>query len=586
VEKGAATLSKRELIERLSLLEQTLRSEQERRAEEREVLAVLERRFAGLQKRHRELLEELELLKRRIFQAKSERRDTTQLDLMFEQTKASLEALEREQNDEPLAPIEPPPPPPKSKPRPTGRRDLEASDLPVERIEIADQEMESLVQEGKATVINFDERSSIRYRRASLVRLVVACKVYRFARSEPAARKEDSTHAGSENGQAKMTLVTATMPAAIIPRSIGTPSLFARILSAKFHMGLPLYRQEEIFAGERLPIDRGLMSKWCEELGAILGATIFHAARDEAMKTAFCLSTDATGVLVQPIRSHEKKQSCKKGNFFVVIADRDHVFFDYAARETSAHVMEMFRGYSGYIQADAKNVYDILYRQESEFEKSDPSPDGCARVEVGCWAHARRRFFDAATISKEPLAQEALFRIGRLYQSERKWKDLAPAQRREHRQRFSKVELQAFFAWAKPEFERRRDERGLLASALGYAIRQEPALMRFIEDGRLSIDNNHSERALRKVAIGRKNWLFVGSDDHAQTAANIFTAIASAKLHLIDPEDYLRDIFRVLPHWPKDRYLELAPKYWRATRAKLIKSELDAEVGPLTIPSA
>ena len=136
------------------------------------------------------------------------------------------------------------------------------------------------------------------------------------------------------------------MPAAIIPRSIGTPSLFARILSAKFHMGLPLYRQEELFAGERLPIDRGLMSKWCEELGGILGATIFHAARDEAMKTAFCLSTDATGVLVQPIRSHEKKQSCKKGNFFVVIADRDHVFFDYAARETSAHVMEMFRGYS------------------------------------------------------------------------------------------------------------------------------------------------------------------------------------------------------------------------------------------------
>ena len=579
MQKGVTTLSKRELIEKMALLEQTLRSEQERRAEEREVHAALERRFESLQKRHRELVEELELLKRKIFQNKSERRDTTQLDLMFEQTKASLEALQRELVDDGPAPSEPPPPvPPKSKPRPTGRRNLEASELPTERVEIGDEEMESLVRDGKATVVSFDERSSIRYRRASLVRLIVACKVYRLAK--------DECPAGGDEGVAKTTLVTATMPAAIIPRSIGTPSLFARILSAKFHMGLPLYRQEELFAAERLPIDRGLMSKWCEELGGILGATIFHAARDEVMKSAFCLSTDATGVLVQPIRSHEKKQSCKKGNFFVVIADRDHVFFDYAARETSAHVMEMFRGYSGYIQADAKNVYDILYRQESEFDKTDPAPDGCTRIETGCWAHARRRFFDAATVAKEPLAQEALFRIGRLYENERKWKDLAPAKRREHRQRFSKKELDAFFAWAKPEFERRRDERGLLVSALGYAIRQEPALMRFIEDGRLSIDNNHSERALRKVAIGRKNWLFVGSDDHAQTTANIFTAIASAKLHLIDPEDYLRDIFRVLPHWPKDRYLELAPKYWGATRAKLIKSELDAEVGPLTIPSA
>lgn len=111
-------------------------------------------------------------------------------------------------------------------------------------------------------------------------------------------------------------------------------------------------------------------------------------------------------------------------------------------------------------------------------------------------------------------------------------------------------------------------------------------LTRFIEDGRLATDNNHSERAHRKVTIGLKNGLFVGSDDDAQRAANIFAAIASTKLHLLDPQDYLRDIFRVLPHWPKDRYPELAPKYRRATRAKLIKSELDAEVGPLTIPSA
>ena len=98
------------------------------------------------------------------------------------------------------------------------------------------------------------------------------------------------------------------------------------------------------------------------------------------------------------------------------------------------------------------------------------------------------------------------------------------------------------------------------------------------------IHNNASERALRKVAIGRKNWLFVGSDDHAQTTANLLSVVATAKLHDLEPEEYVRDILRVLPHWPRERYLELAPKYWPATRAQLDPVQLEAELGPLTIP--
>jgi len=134
------------------------------------------------------------------------------------------------------------------------------------------------------------------------------------------------------------------------------------------------------------------------------------------------------------------------------------------------------------------------------------------------------------------------------------------------------------------EWEKVKDQRGLLRSALGYAKNHEAALKRFLEDGRLKLDNNHSERALRKVAVGRKNWLFVGSDDHAVSTANLLSMIASAKLHDLDPEQYLRDIFRVLPHWPADRYLELAPKCWLATRERLDAAQLDAEIGPLTVP--
>jgi transposase len=134
------------------------------------------------------------------------------------------------------------------------------------------------------------------------------------------------------------------------------------------------------------------------------------------------------------------------------------------------------------------------------------------------------------------------------------------------------------------EFERVKHQRGLLRSALGYCVRQKDALMRFLEDGRLEMTNNHSERQLRKVACGRKVWLFVGSDDHGQAAGNLLTLIASARLHKLDPELYLRDIFRVLPHWQRQRYLELAPRYWQTTRARLDPKELDQEIGPLTIP--
>lgn len=165
-----------------------------------------------------------------------------------------------------------------------------------------------------------------------------------------------------------------------------------------------------------------------------------------------------------------------------------------------------------------------------------------------------------------------------------KWKDLPPSKRKTMREQFLKPEMALFFDFVRVEYAKVERQRGLLRSALGYATRQQEALMCFLEDGRLKMDNNASERALRKVAVGRKNWLFVGSDDHAVSTANLLSIIATAKLHDLDAEQYLRDIFRVLPHWPADRYLELAPKYWLETRAGLDAAELDAEIGPLTVP--
>jgi transposase len=390
----------------------------------------------------------------------------------------------------------------------------------------------------------------------------------------------------ADSNAPKPTIVTAAMPPQLLPGSYALPSLLAHIASDKFCDGLPLHRQEDRFARLGATIHRSTMARWLEEVGAIMGATLVEAMRKEAMATAFCIATDATGVLVQPDpRPDKKRQPCRRAHFFVQIADADHVFFEYTPVETSKVVSELFRDFSGFIQADAKSVYDVLYRLPHERDLfDDGSPDLAVRHEVGCWSHARTKLWEAAVATQDPVAREGLARIMRMFQLERRWKDRSPDERKALRDRHLRPHVVAFFVFAEEAYERVKHQRGLLRTALGYCVRQKDALMRFLEDGRLDMTNNHSERQLRKVACGRKAWLFVGSDDHGQAAGNLLTLIASARLHKLDPELYMRDVFRVLPHWPRERYLELAPRYWSATRARLDPDELEQELGPLKIP--
>ncbi len=239
----------------------------------------------------------------------------------------------------------------------------------------------------------------------------------------------------------------------------------------------------------------------------------------------------------------------------------------------------MFKGFKGYIQADAHAIYNSVFRGEARNEPADKIPE-----EVGCWAHARRRFFEAATIAKDTAAREGLLRIRMLFDHDEQWAKLSPSQRHALRQAHLRPLVDDFFAWVEREFERVKGVRGLVATAFGYAHRQRDALRHFLDDGRLSMTNNHSERALRPIAVGRKAWLFFGSDDHASAAANLFSLVASCALHRIDVETYLAEMVRIVPLWPRDRYLELAPKYWAATRARLVPAELENELGPITVP--
>jgi transposase len=600
-------------------------------------IAALERDVAGLTHQLKELssaherlrraythaLEQLQLLRHNLFVAKAERKEACAeqlaFDAMFEQVKHLEKALA--ETPLPSGAKEDEKERPKPKRPPTGRRDLSTSTLPVVRVELKDPELE-----GKAKCIGFEESSRLGYERGGFRRIILARAVYKVTEAAPEATKatEATAREPSATKDVKVTeatpeateateatacepsatkdvkvsmtkslpstqstshFITVPRPKELFRRSFLAPSVIAYLLIAKYMMGIPFYRLEEKLALEGAPLDRGTMCRYAEDVGATLGA-IVEAARKEAFDTAFCLSTDATGVSIQlgPIaeRKDPKRGPCRKAHFFVVLADRDHVFFDYQPKHTSAVVCEMFKGFSGYIQADAHAIYDALFRGTPPRGAPPDKDRGPPPTEVGCWSHCRRNFFEAA-VCKHALGVAGLRLIDAIFAADRPLAELAPAQRKAQRQVVVRPHVDALFEWVKAEHRKPR-ERGLVATALGYAIRQEEPLRRFLEDGRLRLDNNGSERALRTIAVGRKNWLFFGSDDHASAAGNLFSLIASCKLHRLDPEAYFEDIIRVMPYWPTDRYLELSPKYWATTRARLNDDELKRPLGHITVP--
>ncbi len=548
-------------------------------ATERAKLAEITAERDRLRRAYQILFEHYELLRRKLFVASAERIDVTQLELEFADTKAKLDALAKQLGTElegspapaDVAPSASPPsddePKKTRKPKttPTARRDLRDEDMPEKRIEILDPALEGMCER-----VRFEESCRLGYQRGGPVRIVLARAIY---------KKPVETHEGSSE-EPVFELVTVKKPKELVERGLLAPSLIAHMLVSKYRFGLPFHRLALMLLAQGVRLDDGTMCRYAEDVGATLGC-IVDAMAKQAKETAFCLSTDATGVCIQPEPlASGQRQACRKGHFFVVLADRDHVFFEYQREHTSKAVCEMFRGFTGYVQADAHAIYDALFRGEARANADDDAP-----TEVGCLAHCRRRFWEAATVTKDAAAREGLLRLRAIFELDAQWASLAPKQRHDRRQLQLRPLVDDFFAWAEREYERVKGLRGLVATAFGYATRQKEPLCRFLEDGRLPLTNNHSERALRSpICAGRKAWLFFGSDDHAAAAANLFSLVVSCQLHGLDAETYLAEMIRIVPLWPRARYLELAPKYWAATRARLDPAELAHELGPLTVP--
>lgn len=521
-------------------------------------LVHLKLQIQALQETIGNLSQENDLLRRRLYGTKSERSHTSEMQMSLGDLLDVQKALQKQLDeavtkaaaecDRKATPSE------KRKAHGGGRPQLELSKLPRVVVEVPDPDLEATAQR-----IGFEDSYQYLRQRGGWSVLVKRTIKYEVA------------------GSSGPSVVAAPQPPTLFPKGLLHSSAVAHLLVQKFALGVPHHRLEQHMQAETVRIDRSTMCRYAEQAGGTLGATIVHAMWQDALAHATIISTDATSALIQPEKGSDGlRQACKKGHFFTAVADCDHVLFAYVPRHTQDAVKALFHRFRGYLQCDASNVYDVL-------ERGAPS-EGESVSLVGCFAHCRRYFFEAA-ICRYPIGVEGLARIRAMYAVDDGFQKLPPVQRAKLRELHLRPLMDDFFRWVH-DANATVEGRNLATRALGYAINQERELRRVLEDPRLPLDNTRAERSLRKVVVGRKAWMFYGSDTHAESAAALFTLIASCRLHRIDPERYFDEILRLLPYWPSDRYLELCPKLWTLTRAKLEPKELEAPLGPITVPVA
>ena len=327
-----------------------------------------------------------------------------------------------------------------------------------------------------------------------------------------------------------------------ILRGRAGPGMLADTIVRHWQDHQPLHRLERIYARDGLALSRSTLCGWHAELAA-LARPIVDAMHAEALEQPY-LCTDATGVLVQA------PEHCRHGHFWVLLAPALHVLFRYSPKHDKTAVDRLLAGYRGVLVADAHSVYDHLFVDDTVRE-------------AGCWSHLRRYWFKTLGSAPEQ-GREALAMIGALFAIERALVEVPPAHREIVRAEKSRPIVTQFFAWCIALQPTALDETPL-AKALGYALNHRRAFARFLDDGRLPMHNNGSERQLRRQVTGRRNWIFAGSDDGAEVNTVFVSLLASCGLHQLEPWTYLRDLFCLLPGWPRSRVLELAPAYWKQT---------------------
>jgi transposase len=347
------------------------------------------------------------------------------------------------------------------------------------------------------------------------------------------------------------TITQAPMPSLPIERGRPGPGLLAHVLVSKYADHLPLYRQAEIYAREGVDLDRSTLADWVGKAAWLLRPLVDALARE--VMSADRLFADDTPV---PVLAPGTGKT-KTGRLWVYVRDdRPHagkvppaVLYRYSPDRKGERPREHLKGFSGFLQADGYAGFDGLYESGRV-------------VEVACWAHVRRKFFDVHQANGSAIAREALDRIGALYAIEAEIRGRPPDDRLRTRQARAGPLLVGLKTWletTRPKLSGKSD----LAAAMRYALSRWDALTRYCDDGRLEIDNNAAERSIRPLALGRKNYLFAGSDAGGQRAAAIYSLIEAAKLNGLDPQMWLRDVLVRIADHPVNRVSAFLPWNWK-----------------------
>jgi len=342
-------------------------------------------------------------------------------------------------------------------------------------------------------------------------------------------------------------------PSHPIARGRAGPGLLAQVLFSKYCLHLPLNRQSAAYAREGIELDVSTLADWVGACAATLRPLV------EAIRThvfaAERIHADDTTVPVQA------KGKTRTGRLWAYVRD-DQPFggldppaaaFFYSPDRGGEHPERHLASYSGLMQADAYAGFNRLYEAARK-----PGPI----IEAACWAHGRRKFFDLARLQKAPIAIEAIERIDALFAIEREINGLSAGQRRAVRNERSRPLVAELESWLRQQ-RAKLSRKSETAKAIDYSLKRWTALIRFLDDGRLCMSNNAAERAVRCIAVGRKNWTFAGSDEGGHRAGAIYTLIETAKLNDIDPQTWLADVLARLPDYPAKRIADLLPWNWR-----------------------
>jgi transposase len=361
-------------------------------------------------------------------------------------------------------------------------------------------------------------------------------------------------------------VVQAAAPSRPIERGLAGPGLLAHVLVSKYADHLPLYRQCEIYERAGVELERSTLADWVGATSALLDPLV-EALRRYVLSGGKLHADDTPVPVLAPGTG-----KTKTGRLWTYVRDNRPAgsasapagWFAYSPDRRGEHPQQHLRDFRGALQADAYAGFNDLYQ------------DGRIQ-EVACWAHVRRKFYDLAQTHGSPIAKEALERIGALYAIEAEIRGRPPDERHQVRQARARPLLDSLHQWFETcltKLSRKSDT----TAAVKYALGLWPALLRYCDDGCLEIDNNAAERALRAVALGRKNYLFAGSDTGGKRAAAIYSLIGTAKLNDLDPEAYLREVLTRIADHPISRIEELLP--WNVANLELRKRDLEQAAAP------